>query len=813
MGTLLQDVRFAARMLLKQPGFTIIAVMTLALGIGANTAIFSIVNAVLLRPLPYPKPDRIIVLGEADKTQLSQSGFSVSLPDYLDWRHDNTVFEDLALTRHESVPLSDIPGRSPEEIGSAIVTANFFKVIGLGPQLGRTFTEEEDKPGGPLLAVISDRLWARVFQRDTAVIGRAVTFYNLRATIIGVMPSEMTSPADTDVWFPLMRRTTNGAWSNRIIHPWFFAWGRLKAGVTVEQARTEMKTIAARLEKAYPESNTNTTVSVTPVLESIIGKYRLNLAFLLGAVALVLLIACANLANLFAARGATRGREFAIRAAVGATRTQIIRQLLIESLLIALLGGVFGFLIALWGRDLLALLAPQNVNRFREISFDRPVFGFTLLLAFATSVLFGLWPAWQASHPDIQFALQSGAHGSSDTKAARRTRDWLVIADMTLTLVLLSSAGLVLKSFARLQDLNLGFRPGGLWTARTDLPYPSYRDYQRVLNFSKTFINEMAGMPGVANVAIASNPPLLTGWQISFAREGVPAPTPGQEPSVDSEVIAGDYFGTLKAPLLRGRIFNERDTKTTPLVTIIDQTLAEKYFPGEDPIGKRLSMDPDGSGKDNRWFQIVGVAARMKFHGANEAEALPLVYFPLSQVERYNLVFLVRTTAVLSGLEKTLQQRVSELDPRQPVYDFRSMSARVAETWATQRLLTFLLSIFAGLALLLATIGLYGVLSYNAVRRLREIALRLVLGARPNQIRALIFSHAIRLLLIGSMLGLIGAIASATALRSVLFQVTPAEPLIYLLVAAVLSIATAIACWFPAQRAARVDPIVTLRTE
>jgi putative ABC transport system permease protein len=813
MHTILQDFRFALRMLAKNPGFTAIAVLTLALGIGANTAIFSVVNAVLLRPLPYPEPNRIMFLGEADKTQPAQSGFSVSFPDYLDWRHDNTVFQDLALARHEAVPLSDIPGRSPEQVGSAIVTANFFKVIGLAPQLGRTFSEEEDKPGGPLLAVISDHLWTRVFQRNPAVIGQAATFYNLRATIIGVMPPEMASPADTDVWFPLMRRTTNGTWSNRIIHPWFFAWGRLKPSVSVEQARGEMKTIAARLEQAYPESNTNTTAVVTPLLESIVGKYRLNLGFLLGAVALVLLIACANLANLFAARGAARGREFAIRAAVGATRTQIIRQLLIESLFIALLGGVFGFLIALWGRELLALLAPQNVSRFREVTFDRPVLAFTLLLASATTVLFGLWPAWQASRPDLQFALQSGAHGSSDTKVARRTRDWLVIADVALTLVLLSSAGLVLKSFARLQSLNLGFQPRSLWSARTDLPYPSYRDYQRVLNFSKTLTDKLSALPGVESVAIASNPPLLTGWQISFVREGVPAPPPGQEPSVDSEVIAGDYFAAFKTPLLRGRMFNERDRKTTPLVTIVDQTLAEKYFPGEDPIGKRLSMDPDGSGKDNRWFEIIGVAARMKFHGPNEAESLPIVFFPLSQVERYNLVLLVRTQAPMGGLEKTLQQTVSEMDPRQPIYDFRSMSARVAETWAPQRLLTFLLSVFAGLALLLATIGLYGVLSYNALRRLREIALRLVLGARPNQIRSLIFSHAIRLLLVGSVLGLMGAIAAASALRSVLFQVTPAEPLIYLLVATVLSIATAIACWFPAQRATRVDPIVTLRAE
>jgi putative ABC transport system permease protein len=812
MNTLGQEFRRAFRTLTQQPAFTAIAALTLALGIGANTAIFSIVNAVLLRPLPYPEPGRLVVLSEADRTNLALSPFSVSLPDYLDWRRDNTVFENLALTHKESTPLSDIPGRSPEQIASALVTANFFKVIGLSPELGRAFTDEEDKAGGPFLAVISDRLWDRVFQRDPAVLGRTVTFNARPATIIGVMPREMASPAaDTDVWFPLMRRSANGAWQNRIIHPWLFGLGQLKPGVTLDQARAEMKAIAARLEKSYPESNTNTTVLVSPLLESIVGKYRLNLAFLLGAVALVLLIACANLANLFAARGAGRAREFAIRAAVGATRTQIIRQLLIESLLIAIIGGILGYLVALWGRDLLGLLAPRDVGRFREVTFDRSVLIFTFLLASATSVLFGLWPAWQASRPDIQLALQSGSHGSSDTPAARRTRDWLVIADVALTLVLLSSAGLVVKSFARLQGLNLGFQPHGLLTARIDLPYGAYTDYEKVLTFSRTLIDKVDSLPGVQKVAISSNPPLLTGWQISFTREGMPAPPLGQEPNVDSEVIDGDYFGTFQGTLLRGRTFTERDTKSSPLVTIIDQGLAEKYFPGEDPIGKRLSTDPDGSGKDNRWYEIVGVAAKMKFHGANEIDTVPVIYFPLRQAERRTLVLLARTPMPVAGFEKALREAVSQIDSRQAVYDVRSMSARVAETWATQRLLTFLLSVFAGLALLLATIGLYGVLSYNAVRRLREIALRLALGARPGQIRTLMFSHGIRLLIIGSVIGLVGAASAAIVLRSVLFEVTPADPSVYLLVGAILALATGIACWFPAARACRTDPMIVLR--
>jgi putative ABC transport system permease protein len=810
MHAFLQDLRFALRMLLKNPVFTAITVLTLALGIGANTAIFSVVNAVLLRPLPYPQADRIMFVADADKTNLNAPGFSVSWPDYLDWRRDNTVFEELALSRHETYPVSGIPDRPPEQIPGAIVTANFFKVIGIAPRIGRTFTEEEDKLNGPQLAVISDRLWARLFQRDPAVIGRVLSFYNRPATIIGVMPPEMAAPADTDVWFPFVRRTANGVWSNRGIHPWFFAWGRLKPRVSVEQARSELKTIAARIEQAHPDSNTNVTVSVTPLLDSIVGKYRLNLALLLGAVALVLLIACANLANLFAARGAARAREFAIRSAVGASRRQIVRQLLIESLTIALIGGLGGFLIALWSRDLLALLAPHDVSRFYDVTFDWRVLGFTLLLGSLTSVLFGLWPAWQASRVDIQINLQSGAHGSSDSKADRRVRDWLVITDVALTLVLLSSAGLVLKSFAKLQTLNLGFEPQQLWTARIDLPFPSYPDYPKVINFSKTLIDKVAAQPGVQKVALGANPPLLTGWRVGFVREGTNIP-PGQEPDADSEVVAANYLGTVKTSLLRGRTFDERDTKQAPLVCMIDQTLAERFFAGEDPLGKRLSIDPDGSGKDNRWFQIVGVVARIKFHAASEIENVPLVYFPLQQVERRSLVLLVRGDFAGADFEKTVQQLVTEIDPRQPVYDVRSMSARVAETWSAQRLLTFLLSIFAGLALLLATIGLYGVISYNAVRRLREIALRLALGARPSQIRTLMFSHAIRLLLFGCAIGMLGAFAASALLRTVLFQVSPVEPTIYLLVGSILTLATATACWLPAARASRTDPMVVLR--
>src|SRR5213592_1639802 len=456
----MSNFRLALRQLIKNPGFAAVAILTLALGLRANTAIFSIVNAVLLRPLPYPDADRIMVLNESSGPG---QDYSVALPDYFDWQKDNTVFEHLAATHKESRNLSGIAGRDPERVSCASVTRNFFNVIGLPPQTGRTFSEDEDKVGAPPVVVISDRLWQRAFNRDPAVIGRSINLHDQSYTIVGVMPPQMTSPQDSDAWFSLMRRSNNPAWMDRSHHPMMFVWGKLKPGVTVDQARTEMKGIAARLEKTYPDTNGKVYAVVTPLLENLVGKYRTNLALLLGAVGLVLLIACANLANLFAARGAARAREFAIHAAVGATRAQIIRKLLLESFLIAILGGALGFFIAVWLRDALITLGPGDVSRFQQISFDLPVLGFTFLVASLTTFIFGLWPAWQTSHANVQLALKEGSAGSGDPPSAKRARDWFVISEIALTLTLLVGAGLVLKSFSRMQSLQLGYEPRNLF--------------------------------------------------------------------------------------------------------------------------------------------------------------------------------------------------------------------------------------------------------------------------------------------------------------------------------------------------------------
>jgi len=804
----MNDFKFACRQLLKNPGFAAIAIMTLALGIGANTAIFSVINAVLLRPLPYPNSERLMILYQSDA---NQPGISVSFPDYVDWQKDNTVFEQLAISRRESFALSGISGREPEQISGALVTANFFDVIRLAPQIGRTFSEEEDRVGGPLVAVISDRLWKRVFDRDPNILGRSLTFANQPHTVIGVMPPQMFSPRTVEVWFPVMRRTDNPGWQDRGNHPGLYGWGRLKPNVTPLMAQQEMSRIAAQLAKEYPKTNSKVGAVVTPLLDNQVGEYRTSLGLLLIAVALVLLIACANLANLLAARGASRAREFAVRAAVGASRRQIIRQLLVESLLISLVGGVLGVMIAYWGRDVLVALSPAGVPRFQQIRVDGWVLAFALVLALSTNLLFGLWPAWQTSRADIHVALKSGGSGSGDAPHARRIRDWLVVAEVALTLVLLSAAGLVLKSFAKIQSLPLGFEPEGLLTARVDLPNSTYGDNKKIIRFTEELNRRLRELPGVTSAAIGACPPLMTGWQTSFLPEGVPEPPPGQSPSMEMEVVFGDYFSTLKVPLLRGRTFNDGDTLDSTPVIIVDQLYVDRYLPGQDVLGKRIRMS--GNHDEYIFRTIVGVVPRLKLYGYEEITSLPRAYIPQAQNGYDGLVLLVRTSVEPRTLEKPIRQIVASLDPAQPAWEFRTMQDRVAETWATPRLMTFLLMVFAALALLLSVVGLYGVMAFNGVRRTREMGVRVALGARPGQVQGLILGHGLRLFAIGSGLGLVAAFTASRLIRSLLYEVDPADPLIYAIVIGLLGVAALIACWLPALRASRVDPIITLRTE
>ena len=805
----MNDLRFALRQLRKSPGFTFIAVLTLALGIGANTAIFSVIYAVLLQPLPYPEGNRIVILTETDQ---NQPQISVSYPDYVDWRRDNTVFESLSVSRRESYNMSGLPGRVPEQVSGAIVTASFFKVIGLTPQLGRVFTEEEDRVGGALVCVISDKLWQRVFARDPNVLGKPINFGNQPYTVVGVMPPQMFSPRTAEVWFPLTRRTDDQMWQTRDNHPGLFGWARLKEGVTIEKALAEMKEIAARLAIQYPQSNASVSVTVTPLLENQVGDYRGSLTLLLGAVALVLLIACANLANLLAARGAARAREFAVRAAVGASRWQIIRQLLIESLVLAVVGGLLGLCLAAWGRDLLVALAPPGVPRFQNVALSGWVLAFSIALSVVTSVLFGLWPAWHTSRADIQLALKSGGHSSSETVGARRSRDLLVVTEVALTLILLSTAGLVLKSFANARNVGLGFDPQLLLSARVDLPEPTYSDQKKLLSFNETLLQKLSVLPGVQHAAIASNPPLMTGWQTSFVPEGMPEPEPGKSPSVEMAIVTEGYFQTIKTALLRGRVFEATDSKEATPVIIVDQLLADRYFPGQVAVGKRIRMHTGEKG-ENEFRTIVGVVPHLKVYGFEETVVLPQAYLPMKQQPTNGLVVLLRTALAPKSLEKPVRDIVASLDPAQPAFDFKTMRERVEETWATPRLMSFLLVCFATLALTLAIVGLYGVMAYNGLRRMREIGVRLALGAMPAQIRLMMLGQGMRLLAVGLVLGFIGAIAMSRVIRSLLFGVSANDPIIYAFVTVVLIVAAIVACWLPARRASRVSPMVILRAE
>jgi len=805
---MLTDFRYAFRQLRKSPGFTFIAVFTLALGIGANTSIFSVVNAVLLRPLPYPEPNRLVILGQSDSNQPS---ISVSFQDYLDYRRDNRAFEQLAVARREPYSLSGIKGRAPEQIVGGLVTANFFKVIGLEPQLGRVFTEQEDRAGGPMVAVISDKLWQRVFNRDAKVLGRSLTFNGQPYTVVGVMPPRMFSPRLAEAWFPLMQRTTTPEWQNRDNHQGLFGWGRLKSGASIEQAQAEMTTLAARLERQYPKSNTQVGAKITPLLENQVGEYRSSLTLLLCAVGVVLLIACVNLANLLAARGAARSREFAIRVAIGATRWQIIRQLLIESLLLALFGGALGFCFAAWDCDLLIALSPPDTLRFKEIRLDGWVLAFTALLSIVTSILFGLWPAWHTSRADAQSALKAGAHGSSDSRAARRSRELLIVAEVAMTLVLLSTTALVLKSFANTVSLPLGFEPRNLFSAQIALPRPAYDDEIRMVNFSKTLLEKLRALPGIESAALAVNPPLMTGWQSGFLPEGTPEPPPGRGPSVELAIVMGDYFSTLKTPLLRGRAFDEHDTHGSQPVIIIDQLMAERYFAGQDPIGKRVRIRT--AEKDRDMHTIVGVVPHLKVYGFGETNELPQAYFPQTQVTNGQLVVLLRSSLGKQALESTVRQVVAAIDPAQPIFDVEMMRDRVEETWSTPRLMSVLLGAFSVLALTLALVGLYGVMAFDGLRRAREIGIRLALGARRGQIRRMMLQQGMRLLLLGLVIGFAGAFTFSRLLRSLLFEVNAGDPASYLLVAVVLSLSAAAACWIPARRASQVDPMITLRAE
>jgi putative ABC transport system permease protein len=800
--TMLSDLRYALRQLLKTPGFTAVAVITLALGIGANTAIFSLVQSVLLRPLAYPNPDRLAVFWE-DETEFK--GASVAWPDLGDWQRDNTAFEALAGYRRDNFTLTG--NAEPEMLTGARVSSSYFNVIGLNPLLGRAFNADEDKPGAPALILLGHKLWQRRFNGDENILGRSITLSGEPYTVIGVLPPEFTSPSRADFWTQLGRVSNSPGWQTRGNHPGIYALGRMKPGITFEAALADLKRISARIEKDFPDTSTGVTAAGQGLFENAVGGYRRGLMMLLGAVGLVLLIACANLANLLLARAAVRENEIAVRAALGASRGRLIRQLLIESLLLSVAGAILGVLLAGWARAGIVALSPAGVARFQQASIDGRVLLVTAALAVLTALIFGLWPAWKSTSPDLRSALQAGGRTGAGSRRATRTREGLIVTEVALTLVLLVGAGLLLQSFSRMQAANLGFDSHGILTARISLPEKNYPTPEKIRAFQDRLLERLRGLPGVKTADIATHSPLNTGWQTSFLPEGHAPWPPGKSPLTEMNVVSDSYFQTIGVPVLRGRAFSTLDSANGTKSAIIDQAFADKYWAGADPIGRKMTMGGD------EHVTIVGVVPTLKVYGYADEPKLVQAYFSVRQSGEDEFQIVVRSDGDPAGLVATLRRAVTELDPNQPLWDVRTLDDRIDATFSQPRLYTFLLTTFAALALLLAAVGLYGVLAYQVSQRTREFGIRLALGAVHTQIVGLVLRHGLRLFALGAVLGLLGALALGRVLGSLLYKTSAFDLTIFASVTGILAVIALGACWLPARRATRVNAMVALRSE
>ena len=818
MNSLLQDLRFGARMLLKKPGFTLVAIFTLALGIGANTAIFTVVNAVLLRPLPYPEPDRLVVAMLSDPAASQRTQATMGLADFLAVRERNQSFENVMAFSFGDFTLTG--GDRPERISGAQVSAEFFATLGVAPARGRAYQREDERPENPRTVVVSYNFWRQRLAADAQVIGRTISLSSTPYTVIGVMPASF--------YFPLTPEAE--LWPVRAIRPpqnrppyLLRCIGRLKPGVTEQQAQADLSLIAAQVQQQFPQSPYG-TMTTEPLANRLVKDARWALWTMLGAVAFVLLIAAANVANLQLARAASREREMAVRLALGAGRWRIVRQLLTESLMLALIGGALGWLLALWGVELFRLYGPANLPRMQEIhsnGLDGRVLGFTMLATLLSGLLFGLVPALQSSRIGragrlgLNEALKEGGRGGSESHGRKRLRGLLVVAEVALTLVLLTGAGLMLKSFLRLQDVNPGFNTDRLLTAQLSLPPAQYNDEPKIIAFHQELLSRMKNLPGVEAVGISmSLPPNLLQITNPFGIEGRPL-APGQaRPLAEEMTISPDYFTALGVPLLRGRFFTDADKGDAPRVLIINEAMARRYFPGEDPIGKRLQTgDPN---PNSPWETIVGVVGNVKYTGL-EAEESPTMYVPYTTpgwVTWSRSMYLVaRTTGEPLGLATALRQQVRELDQNLPVTDLKTMGQLMREAVTEPRFAASLLGLFALAALLLAAIGIYGVISYAVTERTHEIGIRMALGAQTSDVLRLVIAQGMKLALIGVVIGLAAAFGLTRLMKTLLFEVNTTDPLTFIAVALLLVCVALLACWIPARRATKVDPMIALRSE
>ncbi|HEV2805517.1 MAG TPA: ABC transporter permease [Chthoniobacterales bacterium] len=802
-----QDIRYGLRMFLKNPGFTAIAVLALALGIGANSAIFSVVNALLLRPLPYKDPSQLVVIWE----NAAHLGFPKNTPspaNFLDWQKQSTMFETMAAFAERSFNLTGIG--EPERLDGRRVSANLFSLLGVKPILGRTFVPDEDKPGTKV-ALLNESLWKRRFGSDPNVVGRSLALNGESYTVVGVLPSSVRLPAfgnwRDQVWVPLAFPAEEAAArGNHFLE----VIGRMKPGVSLQQARAEMETIAARLAQQYPEHNTRIGSVVNPLHEEIVGNMKPALLILLGAVAFVLLIACANVANLLLARAAARHKEIALRLALGADRRRLTKQLLVESVMLSLFGAGVGLALALAGLRVLTRFIPADVAHAEMITIDGKVMIFTLLVAVVTGLVFGLAPASQATHFNLNDTLKEGGRDSGAGPRGKRLRSALVIAEVAVSFILLIGAGLLINSFMHLRNLDPGFRADHLLALNVDLSETKYPDNPRRVAFFDEVVRRVQALPAVRSVAVAGNLPFTyNGDSMPIGVEGVPDPPPDQHPDVIYRAIGPGYFSTMGIPLVRGRDFTEQDNLDADLAVVVSEKTAKYYWPNADPIGKRLKNG--STTQEGPWRTVIGVVKDVRQNDFI-AEPKMQMYFTYRQLKSLMPNALVVRTAVDPlSLATSVRNAIWAVDKDQTVANVDSMEHIVAGAVARQRFSMLLLAIFAGVALVLAAVGIYGVMSYSVAQQTREIGIRMALGAQRGDVLKMTIKQGLRLVGFGLLIGLVVAFILTRVMASLLFGISATDPITFLTISLVLLAVAMLASYIPSVRAMRVDPMVALR--
>lgn len=805
MRTLWQDLRYGLRMLWKSRGFTAVSALSLALGIGANTMIFSMVNALIIRPLPYADAGRLYVLAGTQLQKGIEEG-GLSYPDFVDWQEQNRSFESVAAFYDRGFNLAG--EHEPERVEGSSVSANVFRVLGVAPALGRDFLSEEDQADAAPVVLISHGTWQRRFNSDLNVAGKTIRIDGRNHSIIGVMPDGFKFPEESEVWTPLALRNTEESRGTRYLN----CVGRLRQGVMAEQAEAELRTIARQLEERYPISNGGWSAMVQPLREDLVGEeIRLFMSILLGAVGFVLLIACSNVANLLLARGAARQKEMGIRTALGAGRWRVVRQLLTESILVALMGGVLGIFIAMWGIDLMVASIPEQLPFWIRFDIDARVLVFTLIVSTMTGVVFGLAPALQASKPDLHSILKEGGRGSTEGIRRNRLRSALVVVEVALALVLLIGATLMIKSFLRVQEIAPGFNPQGVLTMQLSAQGAQYDEDDQKAAFFTEVVRRIASVSGVRAVGATSSLPLGgNNSTTSLLVEGQTYP-PGAEPSAAITAIAGNYFEAIGIPLLQGRVFTERDAKEAPRVVIINETIARRFFQNEEPVGRRIQRS---NSPDSPWFTIVGVVGDVKRQELIERPEFQL-YFPHEQNAWRAMTIVVRGEGDPTGLTAAVRNEIWRVDKDQPVYSVQTMERVIAASEAVwiARLQGSLMGLLGIVALVLASIGIYGVIAYSVSRRTHEIGIRMALGAQTRDVLRLVVGQGLILISIGIVIGLAGAFLLTRAMASLLYGVTATDPVTFIVVTFVLFSVALLASYIPARRATRVDPMTALRYE